>query len=511
MKEMNRMKRKQKNYKKEILREGRIMTKVNPKYLLVTIIYTITSLIFYILLNQINEQDFQSTIRVVGIFVIIHFFLTFFSYLLIKIEVLSLSGIFIWLNYLFHLSHPVIKALSPNYEFGFDVSLYVSPAIYIESLKFSYLIIFMVSSGIMFFRCFPKDKVYKKHTLSNINQENLFKIGAFVFSFTFPIEVYIQVSRVIVARNYGYLATFNVEVGGLLGLLSTFSIIGLVMMLLGSKQNFKRGTFLTFAYILFYIIAMFSGGRMWQVIKMLLVIYYYVKIYDIKIKGKNLIVLLLICYFGAGFISAVANFRAYESQEHGYVMQVFSDVFINNPIFQIMEEFGGSLYTVTLTIQKMVFELPVSLGKQFLTNFVSLLPNLNETIESINNNSNYVLLLKMPTIGGSFVGEMYYSFKYFAIIPSFCIGMILQFLTDRIENGIEKADYHFIIYTIMLQYSFISWVRGSSAVFYRNTIFGIIFIYMISKIFIKKKNTHKLTEKGNSKRKQDYNLLGGEK
>lgn len=485
------------------------MIEVNPRYFLITSIYTIISFILYICLNLISDQDYQSSIRIVGFFIIIQFFLTFFSYLTMKIEFLSLSGSFTFLNYLFHLSHPVIKALSPNYKFGFDVSLYVFPTTYIESLKFSYLLIIMISSGIMFFKSFTKERIYKKHTLSNISPDNLFKFGSFIFSFTFPIEMYIQINRVIVARNSGYLATFDVEVSGLVGLLATFSLIGMIMMLLGSKQNKKRGTIITLFYIVFYVVAMFSGGRMWQVIKMLLVLYYYTKVYNIKFKGKNLIVLLGLFYLGAGFMSAVADFRAYDTQADGYVMQVVSDVFVNNPIFQIMEEFGGSLYTVTLTVQKMVFELPSSMGAQFLSNFVGLLPNLNETITDINNNSNYVLLLKMPTIGGSFIGEMYYSFKYFAVIPAFFIGVFSQAITARIEDGIAKADYHFIIYTIMFQYSFISWVRGSSAVFYRNTIFGAIFIYIINNLFIKKQESKKLMK--GKKYEQNRKLTGGEK
>lgn len=483
------------------------MTGVNSKSVLITSVYTLVSVILYLCLDFINENGYQLSLRIIGFVVIVQMILTFVVFWMMKIEVLSLSGSFIWLNYLFHLSQPIIKAISPNYDFAFDVSIYVFPATFVETLQYSYLMIIIVSSGVLFYQCFEKERIYKKYMYSTISQENLFKIGSVIFSFTFPVEMVIQINRIIVARNSGYLATFNVEVSGLVGLLATFSLIGMVMMLLGSKEKFVRGSLLTAFYLSFYVIAMFSGGRMWQVIKILLVVYYYIKTYDIKIKGKKLILLLIIGYLGAGFMSAVADFRSYDFQSNDYIVQVISNVFVNNPILQVMEEFGGSVYTVALTIQKMIFELPASFGKQFLTNFVSLLPNLSDSIAKLNDQSNYVLLLNMPTIGGSFVGEMYYSFKYFAIIPAFLIGIFLQYFTTKIENGIKNNDFHFIIYTIMFQYSVVSWVRGSSAIFYRNTIFGMVFIYIITKVLVKQISPKKLDEK--EKRKTE-NIIGGE-
>src|SRR5699024_6086219 len=122
--------------------------------------------------------------------------------------------------------------------------------------------------------------------------------------------------------------------------------------------------------------------------------------YDIKITKRTFILILLLGYFGAGFMSAVADFRSYNIQNEGYILEIIQDVFRNNPILNILDEFGGTVYTVALTIQKTVFEIPHSLGKQFVTNFVSILPNLNDAMAAINDQSNYVLLLKTPWIGG---------------------------------------------------------------------------------------------------------------
>lgn len=465
------------------------MIRINQRYALFTCIYTLVSLILYFSLNLVNGKEYLLAIRIIGFITIIQVILTFLVYIMMKIDFFSLSGSFTWLNYLFHLSQPIIKAVSPTYDFNFDVSLYVFPDAFIESLKYSFLMVIMVSSGILMFKCFENETVQKQYKLSKLSTESLFKIGALIFTLTFPIEAYIQLSKVLVANNSGYLATYDISISGIIGFITNFSLVGIITMILGSRDDFKRGSTIMVLYSIFYVITMFSGGRMWQVIKLLLVFYYYMKTYNIKVTKRNLTILMILGYFGAGFMSAVADFRSYDFQNNSAVFQIIKDVSINNPIFNIIEEFGGSIYTVALTIQKTAFEIPFSMGRQFLANFVSILPNLNEAFTRINLESNFVLLLNTQALGGSFVGEMYYSFHYLATVPAFLIGVLIQFITNRIERGLKNNDYHFIIYSILLQYSFVSWVRGSSAIFYRNTIFGVIAVYIITTFFIRENDS----------------------
>lgn len=463
------------------------MIRINQKYALLTSLYTLISLILYFSINYLIGVEYQTALRIIGMGILIQFILNFFVYFLMEIDFFSLSGSFTWLNYFFHLGQPVVKFLAPSFRLNFDVSQTVVNEVFIESLSYSYLMIVMVSVGILFLKTFEKKFVHKEYKLSNLTNENLFKIGLLIFATTFPIEAYIQLTKIFVATTSGYLATFEVGISGIVGFISNFSLVGAIIMLLGSKDNRKRGNIIMIFYGLFYVVAMFSGGRMWQVIKLLLVFYYYKEIYRIKVTKKTMLILVVVGYFAAGFMSAVADFRSYDIQSEGYIVQILQDVFRNNPIFNILDEFGGTVYTVSLTIQKTMYELPFSFGKQFITNFVSIFPNLTAGMAAINDNSNYVLLLKTPWIGGSFVGEMFYSFGYFAVLPAFIVGAIAQYLTEKIERGIKNNDYHIIIYTLMFQYSFISWIRGSSAIFYRNTAFGIVLVYIITSFFIREK------------------------
>lgn len=126
--------------------------------------------------------------------IIIQFTITLVAYNLINIDFVSLSGIFTWLNYLFHLGQPVIKATSPEYNLAFDVSLHVPDAIFIGALKYSLLSITLVSVGIMVYKCLSqntnKNRTIKRR-LSNISQNSLLKLRLIIFVPTFFIEVYI--------------------------------------------------------------------------------------------------------------------------------------------------------------------------------------------------------------------------------------------------------------------------------------------------------------------------------
>ncbi|MEC6747646.1 O-antigen polysaccharide polymerase Wzy [Marinilactibacillus sp. XAAS-LB27] len=465
------------------------MLRVNKTKLLIVYIFIALSSFSYLATNLINTTEYQHALAMLGIISIFQCLVTFFTYKVVGIEFFSLAGIFTWLNFLFHLGQPILKAISPEYSMGFDVSYFVSNETFINSAQYSLLIIMFVTLGIITLKCFETDntKIQNQNLKFNtISQNNLFKLGLVIFVPTFLVEAYIQLSRLLIALSSGYLATFNVEFGGFTAFFATFSIVGAVIMLLGSKNDFKRGLFITGVYTLFYIITMFSGGRMWQVIKLILIFYYFIRVYNIQFTKKNMFFIVLTGYLAAGFLGAVAEFRSYEVSGTDYIIQIFRDIILNNPILDVMDEFGASIYTLTLTIDKTPITVPHSWGSQFITNLVSILPNFSSSIEQINNNSNYVLLLETPTIGGSFIGEVYYSFRNFGPLLGFIVGTAAQAITTEVEKGFKNNNYHFIIYTIMLQYSFISWVRGSSSVFYRNTLYSIILIFIISSFLPRK-------------------------
>lgn len=471
------------------------MLEFDKKNLFITTIYTLLSLLLILVAYLSITLQYQASIERIGIIIIIQIILNLLAFRQMEISPLSLSGIFVCLNYLFHLTQPVVKVIAPNYELVFDVSKYVPEEVYMESLLYSLLIILCTVLGVMIYKSIEFRKPSKEprnFKLSNITQTNLVIMGCIILAFTFPMEAYIQISRVILALNQGYIATLQDGVGGITAFLANFSIVGVIMLILGSRNNKRRGTIIFLSYTAFYLMTMFSGGRMWQIIKIVLVMYYYLETYEIKIKGKNFVLLLVGGYILAGFLGAVGNFRAYDFGDSSYILQIISDVFINNPILEVFDEFGGTVYTLSLVIEQTPQTLPFSYGKQFFENFVGILPNISGLVQEMINRANFIIQLNIPTIGGSFIAEVYYSFHYFGVIFAFLMGWVVEYFSTKIRHGLRNKNYHFIIYTIMFQYSFISWVRGSSGIFYRNTAYAIVLIFIITNILIPTKSKEEI-------------------
>lgn len=459
---------------------------MSRKGIILTIIYSLVSLLLYLSLRNFTEAMNREAIQIAGWIVLAQVCNTALAYYWMGIRFFSFSGIFTWLMYLFHLSQPVVIALFPGYRLDFDVSKYVLASTYFQAIFYSFMGLFFLAIGILLMQTYRKKNTNTLNSTGQwtieqqaIKDRNLFKIGLFIFILTFPFEIYLQISRLFVALNEGYLATFNFELGGYFGILANISLVGMILMLCGQKNNKNIGRGMVLAYTGFYIIAMFSGGRMWQVIKLLLVFTYYIQIYQIRISKKNIILLLVGGYLLAGFLSVIADIRSYDFSSSDYILEIAKNIFAQNPILKALDEFGGTIYTLTLTIDRVPALIQRSWGSQFILNFASILPNLTGKIDEIVNETNFVLLLKMPSIGGSLIAEMYYSFGNYQAIFMFLLGMGIQAMTKRIRRDIKLNQYRFITYTALLQYSLISWVRGSSSILYRNTFYGSLFVLLV--------------------------------
>lgn len=470
------------------------MLNIRVKPFFISLVYFILNIVLYILMIQTNTVNYQNWQVTVGFYVVLHVVLTVSCFYIINLGMLSFSAIMVWLLYVFHFGQIIIKFLSRNYQFIADMSLVVSRRAYIESIQYSFLIISITAFGIILVKLFESKspETFNITQMTDQSIENYYIVGLRIVVLTFPIEAYTLIQRLIVSWSSGYLSIYGTGTSGILSQIGTFSVIGFIMMLIGCQNKKAKANTIFFSYTLFYIVSMFSGGRMWQIIKIILVLYFYLKIMKIKINPKNGLLLFIIAYLLAGFLSVIADLRGEEIINVSTILNIFVEMYQNNPLLNIIEELGATIYTVGLTFEKVPYQIDFSYGSQFFTNFVGVLPNLSEKITKINFESNFVNLLNVPTIGGSYVAEMYYSFAYYGIILAFVIGLGIQWISKKMEMGFITRRYQFPIYGIMVLYSLISWIRGSSSVLYRNVIFGSLFIYLIFKLFVRKKSASQI-------------------
>ena len=237
--------------------------------------------------------------------------------------------------------------------------------------------------------------------------------------------------------------------------------------------------------MIYSAITMISGSRIYQIISIIILIYITITVTNSKIYISKVLALITLAFIMIVFLNTLSDIRAEGIRDITLLIDSFKDNIKNNPIYNILEEFGGTIYTVCLVIFKVPQTIMYSRGNQFITALATILPNINGIFTEYNQNSNFVLSLNTTAIGGSYIGELYYSFQYIPYIIAILMGFIIQKISNKFDHYITSYKFIKAAYLIMPLFALILWIRGSYTALPRNIIWSIIMIYFMSKILIK--------------------------
>lgn len=463
-------------------------TKIQWKRVFALIIYLIFLVLSFAIIRFNYSIEYNLWQNMFFWITIFHLLITFFTLNVFSIKLYSVSGIFILLSYIFHLGQVILKGIENNYQYSFDLSLILDPEIYKSAVIFSLLIISMISIGVMLSKIFEGKSRNKIESKMNVSNKFLIKLGLVIFLITFPFEFYYSFTKLAVGLQEGYEGIFDLEENGFLSLFARFHLIGVALLIMGYSKQTKKSLIILLVYTFYLLITMLSGGRMYQIVSLVILMYIFIRSTKFKVNVKKVLLIFVVGFFLVTVINTIADIRSIKSRNFELVYSNFVKNLNNNPIYGALEEFGGSLYTVGLTILKVPNSFDYSHGFQFLTNFISVLPNVNSIFTEFNLSNNFVLLLNVPTIGGSFIAELFYSFKYVPYLVAIIIGILIGKVSEKLEHYLAQEQYLKVAYYIIPVFSLLLWVRGTSGVLYRNTILAIIFVYIITKFFIKKSN-----------------------
>lgn len=470
--------------------------KYNVHKTLVLLIYSIYLILAFSLIYNLNLYNYESWLIKFSYIVISHIFITLACFRSIGIQTMSLTNIFLLLLYIFHLGQILLKGLSQNYIYNFDVSNIIGEDIYVNAVIFSLIAISTFSIGIIL--------GFRKHEEINYSGEinkSIYKLainmGLIILLITFPIDVYYTILKLKASSSGGYLDVLNVENSGIMSQFARFHLIGISLLIMGFSYSKKKSNYIYIMYMIYLLISMLSGSRIYQIISIIVTTYILLKSTNKKISIKFIIPTLIISFLGLVILNTIADMRGMRIDNIDEVIELFNIKLINNPIFDSIEEFGSTIYTVCLTLIKVPLQINFSKGKQFIEGFVSIVPNINGIFTEINYNANFVNLLDTDAIGGSYIAELYYSFGYIGIIASLIIGFIWIKLDQKLDYYIHNKRYVHVSYFIMIMFSSFVWVRGSYTAILRNSIWGVIFICIIYNLLLllKRKSRIRLYKK----------------
>lgn len=451
----------------------------SQKEVLLAIGYILFVLLITIILLCFNKANFNESIQIFFIITLSHMVITYICFIILGINFFSVSGIFISLSYVFHFGQVIVKGLSHHYKFSFDVYNQVPNEVYISSMIFSTVSISFIALGMIFIKVFKIKSSIKNSHIREDDNKLAIHIGWTILLLSFPVKVYISINQFFIANKLGYLAALNSESSGILSQISNFHIIGISLLIMAYVKRRFYSILIYSLYSLFSILTMLSGIRIYPILSLMVVTYIFVRSLKIKISFKYITVFSFPLFFLIVLLNTIAEVRLEGWIGISAFLQVFMDTLKNNPLFNILEEFGATIYTVSLTFMKVPMNIDYSYGKQFLLGFITVLPNLKGVFSSINETLVYTKFFEVQAIGGSYIGELYYSLGYFSLVLALFIGAIIQIVSERLEIYLENNQYIKVSYYILLVFSLFLWVRGYYVGILRNTIWSMVLISVL--------------------------------
>lgn len=421
--------------------------------------------------------------------IIITFYAAFtIVYLTIKIKMKLFTVLCFFLIFLlmFNYGNLFVNFINSDYDYSvFDFLHYYHDESNIKAIQYSYITINFIILGLCLFHKNNINLIKKinnskflgiKNKL-NVNKKYLRIYSILIILISLPIELYINLNKLYIGFTQGYIATYDFNISGILIQISKFYIIGFILLAISYFNESKRKSYFLFLLLLFYqILIMMSGNRGYQVITICILAIIFFSEYATLDKKKFLLLIflsILLLFFVTG-ISKIRN-EGYTSIDDflNSLIQIK-----NNPLISVFDEFGFTLYTLSLTIDQVPAITPYAHGLTFIGSFSSVFPNISESINNAINFSNFVIHLNGGSIGGSIIAELFYNFSYFGCFFGIFIGYIVSFLSLSLSKALESRNYFFLSFLILPSISLLWWIRDSFLNIPRMLVYSIVFLLL---------------------------------
>ena len=302
---------------------------------------------------------------------------------------------------------------------------------------------------------------------------------------------YVDVSQIAVARIYGYSSAYTVGRDNSVAYMFIFLYPFLVSMMM-LISNVKLQKFAFYHGVIRSFIMMLLVGNRGQHIALLcmLYIFYYTKQnekkHSLAKKHWLTIVVGLALVLVAGYVANIRNVIGGRTSFLDYLRD-------NNVFASILQELGGTVIDLILLINNCPAHIPWGKGISYVGGLLQYLPKMTSFFPELCKYNDLGAILngyfaKGGGLGGSLIAELYFNFKWFAIlvvpIYSFLLGKLDQIVKRRGVSVLSKGICFYYIYISFMytRYNF------SDIATYTRFLTYFLIIYGIIKSIIKRKN-----------------------
>lgn len=440
---------------------------------LIYFIYIIIS-IFLAIINFNRDYYIQFLCFLVVLSIIINII-----YLKInKINLFSISGLFILFSYEFHFGQLFLYCFVKNYEFTIANVIYNDYNNAKLAFLFSFITIFFVILGMRWMN--EKIKTNETNELYQPLEKKIYiMLASLILAISLPITLYIDINKIIRFVESGYQVSYEFRLNGVLTQLASFYYVGIILFILAFRDNKKIASFITLLLLSYQVLSMLTGNRGIQLIRIIFTLLIYYK-YVRKISICEIIIILIAGVLGLKFISSLAIIRNNSFEN----LATFFDILFNtsnDPFYSIMEENGYTIQTLVLLFRNNYL---LDFGKTYLYSFATVLPNIGEFLHQINFEACFVNMLNYPNIGGSYIAELFYNFSWLGSFFGFFIGMLVQYVSNKLDKAVKNNNVFVISIFVLPSISILWWVRNYFKDMPREFIWGLVIFYILYKFIL---------------------------
>jgi hypothetical protein len=118
-------------------------------------------------------------------------------------------------------------------------------------------------------------------------------------------------------------------------------------------------------------------------------------------------------------------------------------------------------------------------GSTYVASLATVLPNISSELDTYVRTNDFQKQLEYPTIGGSYLAELYYNFGQLSYVSAFIIGYVLSQFERFILKLREYNKYILLALAILVARQSLWWIRDSFYVFPRYIVEGLIVMIIV--------------------------------
>lgn len=456
-------------------------------------------LVFFSCLTWNNYNIIIKWSKVVTNIVIILLSIQLISFKCKKIQYTDFRLWFIILTYLFMFGRVILNAYNLDSNIFWNLMNRHSELKLYHTSMFILCCIQSIFIGFIFNE--DKGKIANKSIdiWKESSNELMYKVGLVLLIFSIPSRLYTDISWIIqTQRSSSYLA-LSVKSG--LADDIAFLVIPSLLYINTSGKLKKRTVFIiTLTSIFYFIVVMIlTGDRRYPVTAILALILCFFKLYNIKIKLREIFTWGGAAYLMLNLLSVLRNIRRNDLTNVGnFIFNYGLDILFGiSALYETLAEFGLSFFSVVHIFEYIPDYIPFQYGFSFVGSIPSILPIgwlFGDFFFRVSI-SNIINSLAGAPVGASLIGDLYANFGWLAIPIAIIVGIYASRIF-RIENRkkcrLECAQYYALFYIL------INLVRASFFEIFRSSIivyFVPVFIMWVFSNRYKTNNKNKIKKK----------------